>query len=1021
MSSKKRMKKKPYLILWSSVYIVILCVVVALNSVAIYWDKALGEFMGTVGEGVTSSGTSEVDTEYYKSEYSSTDELHKAQQTLAEQIVGEGTVLLKNDDVLPLQSGSKISLFGLSSSIGAASGSGSGEVSEALDNSWSKSIGDAGFEINETLLNFYANSGHKRGIGTAASDGTAKGEWKVDEVPQAEFTQEVKNSYSAYKDAAVVIFSRGGGEGGDLPTEMSRHEGSSDESYLELDSNERDLLKAIKDAGFEKTVVIINSSGAMELGFADQEEFGVDACLWVAGTGATGINAMGKVLSGEINPSGRLVDTYVYDNFSSPAMQNFGDYRYADASGKLTDYSYVNYGEGIYVGYKYYETRYEDVVMGTENVGDYNYDSTVKYPFGYGLSYTDFKWSDYSVTPNGEDVTVKVTVTNTGKVAGKDVVGIYYQSPYTDYDKENGIEKASVNLVEFAKTGLIEAGQSETIEISFGKEEMESYDAKGAKTYILEDGEYHITAAPDAHAGVNNILAAKQYTTDNGMTQAGDAAMVGTYTVNEFTKLDKSASGGTITNKFDESVISDFTYLTRSNWKMMDNGALTYATGTMQGVSNVTDAAGTVGTITADENTLAALKETGRAASGVPEGNSYPESSTYTYGTDNGLELVDLRGKDYNDPMWDDLLNQMKLSEMHSLFGKGGYGTSEILSINKPKTFEYDGPSGIANFISGESSFSFPAEIVLAATWNVELAEQMGKLIGEDGISTKTSGWYAPAINTHRTPFSGRNFEYFSEDGILSGKIAVAEVGGVQSKGVYVYLKHFALNDQETNRAANGHVATWSNEQAIREIYLKPFQYAVERADAHGVMTALNRIGTKMTSGHYNLLTDVLRGEWGFKGVAITDYLSGQTGGSVDMMLSAGMDLVLATAANTLSDAKQDWSRYELREAAHNVLYNTVNSLAMNGFEHGSDYKAGTPVYKIILYAFDLLVAVGILFGIISVVKKVRMTDEQYANRKRMSKKAKRILWIVLGIAIVTIAIVFFIVVLPLLQKAFLM
>ena len=1019
MSDKKTMGKKPFIALRASLLAVLLVVAIILNYVAVYWDKPLSEFLGSVGG--TQQSDLQGDSMYFKSAYNSTEELLSAEELLCKQIAGEGTVLLKNNGALPLADGAKISLFGLSSSVGTSSGSGSGDVSTKNVCTWATAMQYAGFEINETLLQFYANSGHKRGVGTAAGGGEEMGDWKIDEVPQSKFTSEVKASYASYQDAAVVIFARGGGEGGDLPIEMSRHGGTAEEHYLELDANERDLLRAIQEAGFEKTIVIINCAAAMELGFVDQEEYGVDACLWVGGTGNNGLNAVGEILAGKINPSGRLVDTYVYDNFSAPSMQNFGDFRYVDSSGNLVGYSYINYAESIYVGYKYYETRYEDVVLGTENVGEYDYAATVVYPFGYGLSYTDFTWSDYNVTVENGTVTVSVTVTNSGDMAGKDVVEVYYQAPYTQYDRDNVVEKASANLVGFAKTGTLEPGAYETVTVTFDVSDMASYDYKTAKTYIMDEGTYYITAATDAHSAVNNILAAKGYSEENGMTAQGESGLVGTYKVDNLTRYDTAVTGAQVTNQFDDAILSEYTYLSRSNWAMMDDSQLVYATGKKSGVSNVSDAEGNANTIELDDATLKALQATGREATGAPLNTVYPDKESYTYGAENKIELVELFGKPYDDPMWDDLLNEMKLSEMHALFGKGGYGTIEIESINKPKTYEYDGPAGISNFITGQGLFSFPGEVTVAATWNTELAEELGKLIGEDGIRSKTSGWYAPAMNIHRTPFGGRNYEYYSEDSMLSGAIAANVTAGVQTKGVYVYIKHFALNDQETNRAANGSAATWSTEQAIREIYLKPFQIAVEEGNASGVMTSFNRIGTRLARGHYPLITNVLRGEWGFEGIVLTDYTAALKGGDTDLILAAGGDLILCTATSTLTEAKEDWCRADLRRAAHNVLYNIANSLAMNGLERGVAYSSGMPVYLIILIAVDVLVLLVLLAGIWSIVKCARMSEMQFANRKRMSTQTKRVVLIVAAVVLVALIVVFVIFVLPLIQKAFLM
>lgn len=1003
---------------WHIAFIALLAVLmlagtVSANAIAIYWDKPLQEFVGVIGEGIEDTSSEE---NLYKSEFEDKNALLKTQEAFAKQVVGEGAVLLKNDNALPLNENSKVSLFGIASASGSASGSGSGAVSGEAKTLYN-SLVNAGFEVNETLYSFYENSTHKHGPGTGPGNGDAQGDWKVDEVPQSEFTDELKNSYKNYNDAAIIVFSRQGGEGGDLPTEMSRFGGSADEHYLQLSKEERDLLASIEQSGeFSNTVVLINSAGAMELGFVDQQEYGVDASLWYAGTGKNGIDAIGEILKGGINPSGRIVDTYVYDNFSAPAMQNFGDFRYVNGSNELIGNSYINYGEGIYVGYRYYETRYEDKVMNIQNVGDYNYTNSVIYPFGYGLSYTSFEWSDYQLTEDGDTYTVDVTVTNTGDRSGKDVVQIYAQLPYV----EGGIEKAAVNLVNFDKTKELIPGESETLSIQIDKADLASYDYINEKTYTLDAGSYYLTAAQNAHAAVNNILAAKGYTIENGMTDAGNSTLVGKFELNELTRLESETE---VTNQFDNAIVANYEYLTRSNWANMDNNGLTYATGVKEGVSNVSDAKKTAKTILADEELIRQLKEEGYEVSGAPAISTlnYPAADTYKYDQKTNLSLSDMIGLDYNDPKWDELLNALKLSDMHKLFNKSGYGTMAIEQINKPKTFEYDGPAGITNMITGEGAFSYPTSPMVAATWNVELAKEQGRLVGEDALNTRTSGWYAPAINIHRTPFSGRNYEYFSEDPVLTGLISTNVTKGVQAKGVYVFLKHFALNDQETNRVAYGSVATWSNEQAIREIYLKPFEMNVKQGEAKGIMMAFNRIGFIPATTHYNLITNVTRGEWGFQGIIISDYMSSQSTNYADQYLAAGGDMFLSTSGIPLTDAKQDWARAELRNSTHNILFVVANSLAMNGLSNGGTYSSGFPIYKIILLVLDVLV-LGILGILIRSMYRVgKETDESFEARRRLTQKRRLIIWCVVGVTFILLAVTFYIVLYPIIKEALLM
>jgi len=1007
--------RKRFITITSLLIVVGLVATIAINAVANYWEKPLSEYLGVINEGV-SGGSDDGD---FTSEYANENDLLKAQEELALSITGEGAVLLENNDALPLAKDSNVSLFGISSVGGAVSGSGSGS-SDKETKSLRSSLESSNLNINETLFDFYVNSGHSNGAGTPPGDGSAQGDWKIDEVPQSEFTDEVKNTYDSYNDAAIVTFSRQGGEGGDLPREMSRFGGSAEDHYLQLSQEEKDLLRSIKNSGkFSKTIVLVNSHGAMELGFLDEEEYGVNACIWYSGAGNNGIDAIGKIMVGDINPSGKLVDTYAYDNLSSPAMQNFGDFRYVDENGELTGESYVNYSEGIYVGYRYYETRYEDSVLGRANTGDYNYTSTVKYPFGYGLSYTNFEYSDFNLTQEDDHFTATVTVTNIGNVPGKEAVQLYAQSPYT----EGGMEKSAVNLINYVKTKELEPQKSETITFEFSKDDLISYDSINEKSYVLDSGTYYVSVGRNAHDAVNNILSKKGFTTQNGMDSEGNADFASEFIQNELVKYSSSSSDIEVTNKFDDAIAIDGTYLSRSNWAVMDNDGLTYATGTKADVSNVTDMSGTVQTRVADSSLLSKLREFGATASTVPsiESEKYNEASKYTYDNDNGLELADMKGLDYDDPKWEQLLDQMKLSEMHILFNKSGYGTSDIESINKPKTFEYDGPAGISNFVTGASSFSYPSSLTTAATWNQDLAASMGNLVGEDGIATKTSGWYAPAVNIHRTPFSGRNFEYYSEDPLLSGVVSSKVIDSVQKKGVYVYVKHFALNDQETNRASYGSLATWANEQSIREIYLKPFQISVEKGAAKGIMTSLNRIGTIPATLSYPLITEVLRNEWGFEGIVITDYLSGKSGDFADQYLLAGGDMFLSTSANELTDAKQNWSRVELRRAAKNILYVQANSLAMNGFGNGATYSAGMPIFRIILIVLDILVALGSSFAGFNVFKAVKMTNEDFETKRIKSKKRRLIIWSVVGITTVILIIIFCIIFLPVIQEALLM
>lgn len=862
--------KKP-LILTNALLALLLAVVIALNCVAVYFGTALELFFGTVGGGQTSSAT-------YISAFETEDELRVTQEAFARTVVDEGAVLLKNENnALPLASNAHITLLGSETWYNAGTGSGAVASKEYDYLTPAYVLEQAGFQLNPS-----------------------------------------RENYAGYTDAVIYVVSRTGGEGSDCTitnAESSR--------YIQLTDQERAELEAIRNAGFDKVILLLNTSNALNMDFIDQAQYGIDACLWMGVTGCTGLEALGDLLTGAVSPSGRLVDTYLYDNMSNPAMQNFGNMVYEG-----TNIPYVNYIEGIYLGYKYFETRYEDVVMGTENAGNYDYDSIVYRPFGFGLSYTSFDWSDYQLTENEDGtVTVHLTVTNTGAVAGKDVVQVYYQAPYTDYDRKNLVEKASVNLADFAKTSLLAPGASETIEVSFDAQDtMKSYDRNGAHTYILDEGTYYITAAHDAHDAVNNILSAKGYNVN------GNAALTGTFEVPEFRTLDTdAATGALVTNLFDDVVALDAEYLSRQNWSRVEEG-LTY---TASGVNT--------------ENLVAHYNRTTWAGSGRPAEEN--DASQTVLEADNGLTIADMSGLAFDDPKWEQLLDQLTVTEMHDLFKRAGYTTAAMPSIGKERTYDFDGPAGIVNFVSGWSSFGYPSEIVLASTWNVDLARRMGELVGEDGLRADIQGWYAPSMNLHRTAISGRNFEYYSEDAILSGKMGANEVQGARSKGMFVYIKHFVANDQETNRNT---VCTWMTEQTLRELYLKPFEISVKEGGATGIMGSMNYLGACRAVGSYALMTSLLRNEWGFHGAVITDYTT-YTSNDTDQILAAGTNLILQTSEVPLSRTNSWTRRNALRESTHEVLYMIANSIAVDA---GS---AGTPIYYFILIAIDTVTLIGII------------------------------------------------------------
>lgn len=996
----KKIKNQVVLGIWVPVIVIILAAIIVGNCIAVKYDVALAQYFGMIGEDVQTADDS-VDTEYYKLSSSSVEDFHDLEVSLCEQIVAEGTVLLKNENnTLPLTDGKNVSIFGSASSNILTGGTGSGSTSSGTTVSLKDALESAGFNVNGTLWNFYQSTSDKNADGATLS-GTI--DWTLKE---AKLTSDLKSSYSSYGDAAIVVFSRAAGEGADLPRSMASYGGSADQHYLELTADEKALLTEVK-SNFDKIIVLINASNAMELGFLDEAEYGIDACLQFAGTGSVGLTSIGKILSGEINPSGRLVDTYAFDALGSPAAQNFGDYNLKNTNGSGGQ-RFVAYMEGIYVGYKYYETRYEDTVLGKGNAASssgvtkdgastWNYSDEVQYAFGYGLSYSEFDWSDFEMSEPDEngDVTVSVTVTNRSDYAGKDVVELYYQSEYTAYDVSNQIEKSAVNLLGFAKTDILAKDASETVEITFNLTDICTYDTKGAGTYILEQGDYYFGVGRDAHDALNNILAEKGYA--ESADKAGDAALVGSYNheTTDAAYYNNHTDGTDVENQLQFADItstecpiydSNYKYLSRNDWA----GTFPTHYGT-QSNTTAENEGGKMYELSGDyAEAMNVVNASGYAASGNPKPVS--EYTMPVTGAEETLELIELRGADFDDPRWDTLLDQMVVSEVKKLAANSGYQTPIVDSISMPSTVNSDGPAGLNSFIGGASSnlssMSWPCEVLLASTWNIELALEMGKAVGEESLysiksyptqrSKQVQGWYAPAMDTHRTPFAGRNFEYYSEDGVLAGLIGAAEVEGVQSKGMFVFIKHFAFNDQETNRHG---VATFLNEQAAREIYLKPFQICITKKNSNGdnapmaVMTSYNRVGLVWTGGCYNLITNILRNEWEFNGFVLTDYTS-ESYMDTDQMLAAGGDAQLATAAKNPSDTSSAVTVSLLRQSAKHAAYTIVNSNAMNGIAKGTVIVTGIAVYVILLIVIDAVVVIGAGVGLFFIIRRVRKHKE---------------------------------------------
>lgn len=975
---------------WKTIAIIslVLCLLFTAGGVGVtVFDNTVALF---TGDSFWKLENADPNAVYYKSDYKSQEDRVKAGYELVKQVEGEGAALLLNENnALPLGKDASVSLFSTSSVNIVYGGTGSANVDASKADNLKSALEKAGAKVNPTLWDFYLTgegSAYQRVSGgfTASS--------QVGEAPWSAYTQDVLDSVASYGDAAIVTLSRVGGEGADLDFVTT--------NYLALDRNELDLLtnltKLKQEGRIKKLVVLLNSSNAIQMDFLQAEGIDVDAVLWIGGVGITGINAVAEILTGAINPSGSLVDTYCYDNFSSPAMKNFVPTTYegyAEGVIPANASTYMIYQEGIYVGYKYYETRYEDFVMGTGNAGQYSYGKDVVFPFGYGLSYTNFTYSDMKLAYDESThiYTVTVTVTNTGKVAGKETVQIYVSSPYTDYDIKNKVEKASVSLVGFEKTDMLEPGASQTLTVSVDGDNVASYDAFGAKTYIMDAGDYYFTAATDSHNAANNVLAAKGYTPENTegrMDAAGDAALAviwnnPTLDTNTYAVSD---NGATITNRLDNSdpnlnecVAEDVVFLTRNDWE-----------GTMP--------TGEILKLTLTDLLKDALQDVQYKADPLTD-MAFP-----TMNAKNGLKLVQMIGLDYDDPKWEQLLDQLSFQDMVSLIGDAFHWTMPIESVQAPGTRDENGPQGLTVTLFGSGlgveTTALTSEDVLAATFNKALVYEMGKIVGNDCLAANVAFLYGPGANTHRTPYGGRNFEYYSEDGYLSDAIGAAEVKGIEEKGVHVVIKHFALNDSEQDRIGLG---VWLNEQSAREIYLRAFQGALESSQAggNGVMMAYTRWGTQWSGANYNLVTGIMHEEWGCNGLQITDNVLTTYVNGVDGVMggTTAFDSMLAFyITDQLPKYENDpvvvWA---MREACHKNLYAIAHSCGMNGIGEDTVIKATTP--KVIILVYALAVLTGLLFVAMLVLwmkgKRKWKKTEAYLDYKTMKnalnaeKKAK--------------------------------
>ena len=849
------------------------------------------------------------------------DETNEEAAEVAEEVMEDGIVLLKNESLLPLNETKKLNIFGWESINPAYGGAGSGGINDLYDIvSLNQGLENAGFSINQELVDFYNNYGADN-----PEMSIQKQSWTLPEPPVDTYSDELIKSAKEYSDVAVVVLSRKAGEGhNDIPMDVRKaaYDNNSDEyddfpegeHYLQLSQTERDMVDMVC-SNFDNVIVIYNGANQFELGFTDDYPQ-IKSVVWCPGTGNVGFNALGKVFSGEVNPSGKTPDTFIYDMTSAPWWNNGEKIEYTNLAdmavegmnaGTAQVYApaFTNYVEGIYVGYKYYETAAQE--------GAIDYDKTVQYPFGYGLSYTEFEQKMGELEEKDGQISVDVEVTNTGDVAGKDVVEVYYKPPYTN----GGIEKSSANLIEFAKTDLLQPGESQTVTVTFSIEDMASYDENNAKAYVLEKGDYVISINSDSHT----VLDQKTYTADADVVYEGE---------NKRTSDDTAA-----TNVFEDAK-GDVTYLSRADH-----------------FANYEEA-----------TAAPASAELGEPYVSEYHLNSNFDKTTYlndedvmpTTGADNGLTLADMRDADYDDPRWEKLLDQLTVDEMANMIAMAGYQTAAMDSVGKVATLDFDGPAAINNNFTGVGSIGFPIEVVVASTWNKELAQAWGECMGKISQEMGAEGWYAPGMNTHRTAFGARNYEYFSEDGVLAGNMGAKAVEGARKYGVYSYIKHFALYEGNAKM-----VSVWSNEQAIREIYLKPFEISVKQGGANAVMVSWSFLGDKWTGESSNLMNTVLRDEWGFRGMALTDFFRNNGHGfmNADAALANGVDAMLSTfngEENNVANPEHPTSVLQMRNACKNVMYTVVSSWAYDG-EHE---ETGMENWKKAGIGIDIVIALFI-------------------------------------------------------------
>ena len=994
MAKKNRPKKSKALVVWAIVTVIVLLADCVGNYLVVglpgNMNSLLDKPMAAIGEAIDfklSAGelgglmdtlfgsqrpiySDEVTSVYPTQKATNKAEAFANAQEVNLKLAEEGFVMLKNENAaLPMNKGARISVFSKNSVNLSYGGSGSGGFDTSNNKNLYESLNDAGFVTNPTLKNFYesSQSGPVRTANSSDLDNGDNQKIATAETPQSKYTDAVKNSYADYSDAALVVITRIGGEGFDLPRYQGDSEGavSVDSHYLELDQNEIDLLTAVTDGTFKRVVVVFNTPSSFEATFLKDSAYAafadkIDAAVWIGFTGSNGITALGEILNGDVNPSGRLVDTWAADFTKNPSFVNFGTGCLPDTTDKYDGGMYysVDYEEGIYVGYRYYETR-------GETDGEDWYNANVVYPFGYGLSYTTFDWTVGDASASeielGTTITVPVTVKNTGSVAGKDVVQLYASAPYT----LGGIEKAHKVLVGFAKTKLLQPGESETVTVSFDPYSAASYDYRDANSngfsgYELEAGEYTLYVSRNAHESEKAIALNLAADVQIGTDPTTDSEVVNRYTDSE--------------NFLDSDWQLD-TMLSRADWE-----------GTWPTPQTAQQHAGT-------DRLYEEIRSEEHNNPTDFDSEEYP-----WFGEEPTLTLRDLLPSaeaegyepvvSYDDERWEELMMGCDEEEMIALINNGAYHTLAMESVGLPATIHGDGPSGFTCFMSKEQvngTCQYVSEPVMASTWNINLMNELGEAIGEEGtIGDKATGQpyssiYAPGVNIHRSPFGGRCSEYFSEDPFISGMMGAAEVQGIQSRGVLPTVKHFVANEQETHRSIGGDLS-WLSEQALREIYLKPFEYTVKLGETRGIMTSFNRIGTRWTGGDYRLLTEILRNEWGFNGLVICDFNTIPQYMIPRMMFYAGGSLDLATQQSAMwtdCDTSDAGDAIVLMRAVKDVMYALVNSNAMNAEVIGYN----PPIWQEYLHwinngAFTL---VGVWL-VLAIVRTVRCNKRQKAK-----------------------------------------